>query len=755
MRYIVFILFLCLSVFSVNAANLKLTIDGNPNAEIIIHPNADEIIRFAARELQKTITDISGAKLPIATAASNINIKIYLGCKFAESKFANDVKFLKGSDGFAVRSEGDNIYIFGYIPSGTRNGVYSFLEKNTDIIWARPADFGTIFSKTPTIQIKSINFRDKPVFILRGWQIASVGKSAKKSTHNWLIRNRCNWSDYDVKKAYGRGHNLYLILGKYAVDGSDFVGMRNGQRKLKGAPQPCFTNRKMWKVFSKKLLASIKTNSKYNQFNVNMMDSNRTCECQECAKALTLTNGSTLEPGDPAFRSTQFYMFLNHVAKEIKKKYPDKRLKTYAYVFTIVPPKVKLEDNIDIQYACLDRDYKGSYLSPSNKKWHKYLKDWAKISSNMRVREYYGWSTFPRPLSYTVAKDLCYLNKLGIKKIHSELNPDIDKIPWNSKTFILSEVWDASAMQWWVISNLYWNPFQDVDALRKRFITRAYRKAAPAMTKYYKILRKNWYSDAKKTNYSGHAVDLMIRYVLKKDNEKTCRDALKEAAEKAEHPNVKEMVRRTRKLFEKTIKQAKAKLPSEVNAPYAKKASSCSFDFNSSVWGKAGIIPEFKLMGTKQDCNAKTSVRVMHDKKNLYIGFDCRQSSLQAVKENKDNTKEKWVKGDHIEIFVGDGGKSYYQLNSDYRGNKYDAHGFNSRWNGKWSVKTKVTSKGWKSVIVIPFSTVKINPARKKRIRMLFYRQCHQGGKSEDSSWKGGKVHRPASFGVINLKTYK
>jgi len=754
MRYIVLTLFF-LSALSVNAADLKLTIDGNPNAEIIIPADASEIIRFAAKDLQKTITDISGAKLPIVTVASSTDSKIYLGRKFAENKFANDLKFLKGSDGFAVRSEGKNIYIFGSIPSGTRNGVYSFLEQNTDIIWARPADFGTIFSKAPTIQAKSINFREKPVYLLRGWQIVSVGNNSKQSTHDWLIRNRCNWSDYGVKKAFGGGHNLHILLKKYIVDGNDFVGMRNGKRNVKGAPQPCFTNRKMWKAFSESLLNSIKDHPEYNQFNVNMNDTDRTCECPQCAKALTLPDGSVLEPGEPAFRSTQFYMFLNYVAKEVKKKYPGKRLKTYAYVFTIVPPKIKLEDNIDIQYACLTRDYKGSYLAPSNQKWRKYLDDWAKISSNMRVREYYGWSTYPRPLSYTVAKDLAYLNKLGIKKIHSELNPDIDKTPWNSKTFILSEVWDCSPMEWWVISNLYWNPFQNVGALRKRFITRAYRKAAPAMTKYYEIIRRSWYSDNAKTNFAGYAVDLMIRYILKKGNEKACRDALKEAAKKAEHPNVKELVKRTRKLFEKTIKQAKAKLPSEVNVPYVKKASAYTFDFNSPIWEKAGVISEFKLMGTKKDCTAKTSVRVMHDKKNLYIGFDCRQSSLQAVKENKDNTKEKWVKGDHIEIFVEDGGKSYYQLNSDYRGNKYDAHGFNSRWNGKWSVKTKVTSKGWKSVVVIPFSTVKINPARKKRIRMFFYRQCHQGGKSEDSSWKGGKVHRPASFGVINLENYK
>lgn len=516
MRYIILTIFLSVFAISVNAADLKLTIDGKPNSEIIIQADASEIVKFFANELEKTIADISGAKLPIVTSVVNANVKIYLGRKFAENKFVDDIKFLKDSDGFAIRSEGDNIYIFGAVPEGTRNGVYSFLEANTDIIWARPADFGTLFSKTPTIVAKSISFRDKPTNTLRGWQIVSVGKG-KKSTHDWLIRNRCNWSDYGKRKAFGIGHNLYLLLKENKVDGNAFVGMRNGKRNVKGAPQPCFSNRKMWKVFSDNLIESIKENPEYDQFNVNMIDTNRTCECAECAKALILPDGTKLEPGDPAFRSTQFYMFINHVAREVKKQYPGKRIKTYAYVFTIVPPKVKLEDNIDIQYACLTRDYKGSYLDPVNKKWRKYLEDWSKRSSNMRVREYYGWSEYPRPLSYTVARDLIFLNKLGIKKIHSELNPDLDKTPWNSKTFVLSEVWDCSPMEWWVISNLYWNPNQNVDALRDKFITRAYRKAAPAMKRYYDIIKTSWYSDDNQTNYRGYGVDLMARYVIKKE----------------------------------------------------------------------------------------------------------------------------------------------------------------------------------------------------------------------------------------------
>lgn len=215
------------------------------------------------------------------------------------------------------------------------------------------------------------------------------------------------------------------------------------------------------------------------------------------------------------------------------------------------------------------------------------------------------------------------------------------------------------------------------------------------------------------------------------------------------------MIKRTRKLFEKTIKLAKAKLPPEVDAPYVKDASNYTLDFNSSLWKKATSILDFKLMGTKNSCDLKTIVRVMCDKDNLYIGYDCKQTKPMFDKKKIDSKDESWTLGDHIETFIGDGQKSYYQLNAGFKGNKFDGHGFNSQWNGEWSVKTELYSDGWKAVVVIPFKTVGIDLSVNSRIKALFCRQYNKDKKEINCSWNGREVHRPNDFGIINIETCK
>ena len=53
--------------------------------------------------------------------------------------FADDFAALKGTDGYAVRRRDDTIFFIADCPRGHVNGVHRWLEKNSDIIWPRPA----------------------------------------------------------------------------------------------------------------------------------------------------------------------------------------------------------------------------------------------------------------------------------------------------------------------------------------------------------------------------------------------------------------------------------------------------------------------------------------------------------------------------------------------------------------------------------------------------------------------------------------
>ena len=127
------------------ASPLPIVRDGKPCAEIIFARGIEpECVETAANELQMWIEKITGAKLPVLTYPSGAdNTKLFLGKRVPKISagpklFADELKTLADSDGYAVRTSGREIYIFGATGKGTMNGVFAFLMNNTDLIWPRP-----------------------------------------------------------------------------------------------------------------------------------------------------------------------------------------------------------------------------------------------------------------------------------------------------------------------------------------------------------------------------------------------------------------------------------------------------------------------------------------------------------------------------------------------------------------------------------------------------------------------------------------
>lgn len=760
--------FLCLgNVFS---QKIKLTDDAKSMACIVIPAKADTTIQFASKELQDFIKKITGAQLTISSIPQKQN-NIFIGKSYVQGKYADDLKFLTGNDGYAVRNDGKNIFIFGECSKGTLNGVYSFLGKNTDIIFARAGEQGTIYSKAPTLEIQYAAYREKPVFSLRGWHICAISKHSDLETELWMIRNRCNWVGSSHLKCfmerrikhgfmlqYGGGHNLktFISTEKYFKKHPEYFCQLDSKRRPVKNNQLCFTNDEMIKDFTKELLEKIKDNPEYNDFSIMTEDNWNVCECPECRKPVKLADGSILKPDDKAFRSTQFFIFLNKIAKEVYKKYPDKKITTLAYMFTTQPPKVKIFKTINICFCPYVKNDKESVTGPSNKKWKDRTEKWTKTTPNIVWREYYGCaSKFPRPLARMVALDLRYINKSGIDKVYSEYIPDCEII--NKKHGNLSWSWDVSAMEFWIISNLFWNPYQDVSKLRQQFISRTFHKAAPGINKFYNIIIEAWYSDPMRSHFNDSDVKSAVYYILKKGHEKSCRQALEQAAKAARAPKVKALVSRIRKRFECWMTEARKNSTPSLTVPFIKNASQCDFNFGSPVWRKAARISELKVM--KQPGQASkypTSIWIMHDRKNLYIGFKCSDNEPGKIYARPKSSEEAWTKGDHCEMYFDGDRKtkgSYYHLCFDFSGNKYDASGFDRNWNGKWKVNTKVLPDGWKAVAVISLESLGVNISQENKLKALFYRLFSHNSKEqhEHSSWNGCAVHQAAGFGELTL----
>ena len=130
-------LLLFCTLFSLAA--LEITRNGAPCARIAVAKDAPYVEQFAAKDLQHWIREISGAELPIVNEAGKEGgTTIFIGKTFAERLWQKEIAELNGSDGFAVRSVGSRIYLFGSVP---RASAYAAARSSGVIVSVRIPPF--------------------------------------------------------------------------------------------------------------------------------------------------------------------------------------------------------------------------------------------------------------------------------------------------------------------------------------------------------------------------------------------------------------------------------------------------------------------------------------------------------------------------------------------------------------------------------------------------------------------------------------
>lgn len=767
------ILTLSMALCAVTLDAKTITVNGVPASEIIISKDASAIERFAAEELQYNIRLVTSALLPILSEPSTKeNTKIYIGKQFA-GKYADDIAFLGDSDGFAVRSpdKGKTVFIFGSIPKGTLNGVYAFIENNTDMIWARPDwETGTVYSANPSLSVKWFDGREKPKSSLRGW-----GFTVASALYDqlWQSRNRANYLGYINDEIVrmgakyvpaGGGHGLKLFMDPkvYFEKHPEFFPLRDGKRVPGG--QLCFSADEMLPIYIENLRKTLDSRPESNGVNISITDGWGLCDCEKCLMPLTLPDGRKIQKDDPAFRSAQFYIFLNKVAKEIAKSHPNVDILTYAYIFAVVPPPVKLEPNIRVMYCPFVKNDKFTIFDQEqNRQWREYTLAWSKVSPKVFLREYYGCAAdFPRPLEDVVQKDLKFCIENGIFEFNSEL--PVDRRGHKSRP---DAVWDVSAMTMWVITRMWWNPDLDPATLRDYYLQRTYREAAPAMKKYYDLIRVSWYGDKFPSVYSDDAVTMAKHYILETGIEDQCRSALSEAKALAVHPISAKLVEHQISSFEGWMEKAKKDKTVKLNVPVVSKDMSA--DFDAPEWKKGGKIDSFAVCNApEQKAAMQTSAVLLHDRNNIYIRTTCFAPDMKTLEgtPKRSDGAESFPRGDHLEIFLANPVSGAYWHFAFDVGNQavYDAAGYDPKWTANWKRSIRRDNDKWESITTIPLDAVGCNVTENNKLRLLLYRSKYfsDGKKNEktgkdiirreQSSWGGGFVHQVAGFGELTLE---
>ncbi len=754
--------------------------NGKSMAEIIVPELPSPPVATAARELRKWIAAISGAELEIYHAPTKTpNTKIFLGREFA-GKYREDLAAMSGSDGTAVRREGSKLYVFGAQDRGVLNGVYELLDRNTDLIFARPdRECGSVFSKQSDLLFHETDFR-----IVPGWKerhFALVRHHFDPWSHEWSMRNFANYR--------GMFFNKYHILSSLesffsssvtyeygtllAAEGRferhpEFFGWKEGKRhpyKHYGV-QVCYTSGEGVETLIRETLKALKHDMtpEISEVHFGFGDTWDLCLCPECMKPIRCEDGTLLRPGDDAFRSTQYYRYLNRITDAVSKAYPNLKISTLAYLYAAVPPKVKLHPRLTVIFCPYVKNDKIPVTAPGNAVWEKRSREWAKAGRNIGIYEYYGDSSdFPRPIADTAMQDMRFWNSLNINSYLSlETYPDY-RLP-KVRDDLMAGAWDVSGVEYWCIGRLMWDPSQDVRALRRKYFHRAYREAAPDVERFYAILHQAWYSDAFPAYWNDIAYNSAAYYILKKGNEKAMRAALESAAEKVRHPASAKLLHHLRARFEHLVEVA-ATIPETLtlNVPCLSEAAKAGEDFDSPLWKRGGVIDGLRPYGKAEEklpADKDAAITLLHDRLNLYVKWSQRLPlkaekgrlqlpELECSPDRNYPRDQVWKNGVNtrmtLEFFLAPPDRSrYFQFACNNHGALYDAEGYNAKFGCGFRAKVRKTATAFEAIFTVPLLELGINVNTGNRISGMF---CGPFG-----SWNGGQVHQMSGFQNLYLE---
>ncbi|MBP5640375.1 MAG: DUF4838 domain-containing protein [Victivallales bacterium] len=628
-----------------HAGQFKVVSDGKAVCPIVVADDANHVVRLAAEELKKWIGEITDAPLEIVGNADGACIELVV---------SEEVPELKGNDGYAIRTSGERFRIIGSCPKGVLNGVYKVLYRNTDIIWARPEpEIGTVFSKKVDIVFKEDNMVDVPVYKQRGHQMVCGGKDLEIN-NLWQVRNGSNWisaGDKEVERfgcirEFGGGHNLcrvFLPEKMYYKDHADFYPFIDGKRinplDYKYRTQLCFTNPEMTKEFIRRLDDIVQKHIDYTVFRVIIEDNYILCCCPKCMEPITLPNGEVLDGRNLAvesqewkvWRSTQFFLWLNQLAAYMKEKYPDKRLLTLAYFFTEFAPKTEIPDNVDISFAPIYRDSKHYIDAPKNKVVMDTIDEWLSKTKNITLREYYGESSeFPRPTDRVAFHDYALLAKRGMTKTYSTMFFDADKI-YAKRTG--TKVWDVGAPFLWTLAQASWNPYRNVEEVRREFYVRVFgAAAAPEVEAIYAAFERGWYSSPARSGWNDDKKKLWKNCYLKPGIDIEVNERLEKALALVGNPKGKAMLERLKASLVNEFPPVPAAAPMVI--PKAKSTVPFEPDGMAAAWKDAFTMTEF-FDETGQPTTYPTVMKFIHDGENLYALLHAERKNLYKMLDPK------------------------------------------------------------------------------------------------------------------------
>ncbi len=361
-------------------------------------------------------------------------------------------------DQILMKMTNEGIYLSGARPRGTLYAVYEFLERCGVRFWT---DDVTSYPHMKALPFHELDESYAPPFFMRGMTASAL---VRDNRFGACMRN--NGTGWGIKEEYGGHISIWgwchtferlIPPGQYFKKHPEWFSMINGERVENG--QLCLSNQEMRRQLTE-TAKGIYRDRRGSILSVSINDNDKGCQCDECKKLDAAYGGP----------SGTLIWFVNQVAADLKKEYPEILIDTLAYLHTAPPPKnIVPDDSVLVRLCFIGGNFAFPLDSPANKVCKEQLEGWSSITRRMSAWTYeanFNNKYILHPNIRNFAADLRFMRDHHVCTVFEQGTP-------GSLGFE-----DFAELRAYLVTKLMWNPDLDQQKLTEEFVRGFYGEAA-------------------------------------------------------------------------------------------------------------------------------------------------------------------------------------------------------------------------------------------------------------------------------------
>lgn len=456
---------------------LTLAADGATDYRIVLSAAALPAERTAADTLASYLTQISGAAFPIVTDdAPGTEKEIVVGATNRDAVLGIDRAGMD-DETVVIRTVGSRLFLTGGVQRGAIYAVYTFLEDWLGCRWFTHEL--TVIPEQETVEIPEIDYAYTPSLRYRTtyWLFSTAYP-------DFCVAHKLHGVMAYMTEPYGGGPYEYAISSVHTLQqfvpaslfethpeyfGCDESGARMPNR------QPCLSSAA---VFDLAVAWAKRYFSQYNAvLSVSQNDNMDFCRCDAC-RAFNAAHGNT--------DAAAMLDFVNRVAEEVRKDYPQARFETLAYQNSLTPPTgLAVGRDIVIRLCPINTCTLHALddpACPANRKFDQALSGWAALTDNIYIWEYstdfqYFYALYPN-LTAMQGRYRYYRDR-SVVSIFDHGCGD------------LIEPGEFHELRTYLILKLLWDPDTDIARHMREFCEAYYGEAAGDVIDFINYFEKN------------------------------------------------------------------------------------------------------------------------------------------------------------------------------------------------------------------------------------------------------------------------